>query len=230
MPPRLELAGMRFGRLIVLEVHDQDAGRAYRWKCRCDCGAEAIVRGGHLKAGVTQSCGCGIREAASRPRTHGQAHTPLYKRWRAMIERTRNPNASEYHNYGGRGIKVCDQWQSFEAFAADMGATFDEVLTLERRNVNGDYSPENCYWATTKQQTRNRRNNHVIEWSGRRMVVTDWAELLGLKPNTLIYRLRRGWQLERALTTGANPEALLALANGPTSGGPVASGNYLTRE
>lgn len=213
MPPKLKLVGQRFGRLLVLAEHGQDAHRAYLWRCLCDCGNESTIRGSDLKSGVTQSCGCGVREAASRPRTHGQTHTPLYKRWRAMVERTRNPNASEYRNYGGRGIGVCERWQSFEGFAADMGATFDEALTLERRDVNGDYSPENCYWATTKQQTRNRRNNHVVEWRGRLMVVTDWAELLGLNPNTVVHRLRRGWSVERSLTTGARPDALLEIAN-----------------
>jgi hypothetical protein len=215
MPAKLNLAGQRFGRLIVLEVHDQDARRAYRWKCRCDCGHETVVRGSQLKSGVTRSCGCGIREAASRPRKHGQTRTPLYKRWRAMIERTRNPNNDEFHNYGGRGIDVCERWKSFENFAADMGATFDEALTLERRDVNGNYSPQNCYWATAKQQTRNKRNNHVVEWRGRRMVVTDWAELLGLNPNTVVHRLRRDWSVDRALTKDADPKALLELPNRP---------------
>lgn len=133
-----------------------------------------------------------------------------------MTERTRNPLSSQYQNYGGRGIGVCLRWRSFENFAADMGSTFDEALTLERRNVDGDYSPENCYWATVKEQTRNRRNNHVVEWRGRRMVVTDWAELLSLKPNTVIYRLRRGWSVERALAKGANPAVLAKLAESPT--------------
>jgi len=215
MPSKLNLAGQRFGSLTVLEVHSQDEYRAYRWKCQCDCGNETVVRGSQLKSGVTASCGCGIRKASSRPRTHGQTHTPLYKRWRAMIERTRNPNATEYHNYGGRGIGVCERWLAFEGFAADMGQTFDEALTLERRDVNGDYSPDNCYWATTRQQARNKRNNHVIEWRGRRMVVTDWADLLGLNPNTVVHRLRRGWPVDRALTKDANPDVLIALANGP---------------
>lgn len=213
MPPKLNLTGQRFGNLTVIEVHGQDAHRAYRWKCQCDCGNETVVRGSQLKSGVTRSCGCGIRKASSRPRTHGQTHTPLYARWRAMIERTRNPNSTEFHNYGGRGIRVCERWQSFENFAADMAATFNEALTLDRRDVNGNYSPENCYWATAKQQTRNKRNNHVVEWRGRQMVVTDWAELLGLKPNTVIYRLRRGWPVERALSKDADPAALAELAN-----------------
>jgi hypothetical protein len=133
-----------------------------------------------------------------------------------MHERTGNPNSSHFHNYGGRGITVCTRWQAFENFATDMGATFDEALTLERRDVNSGYSPENCYWATAKEQTRNRRNNHVIEWRGRRMVVTDWAELLGLNPNTVVHRLRRGWPVERALTKDANAAVLLELATNPT--------------
>lgn len=217
MPPKLNLAGQRFGRLIAIEVHDQDAYRAYRWKCTCDCGTDTVVRGSQLKSGAVQSCGCGVREAASRSRTHGATDTPLYGRWRAMIERTRNPNHREYRNYGGRGIAVCDRWQSFENFAADMGPTFRQELQLDRLDVNGNYEPANCRWITQREQQRNKRTNHVIEWRGRSMVVTDWAELLGLVPNTVIYRLRRGWSVDRALTTGARPEVLLELANTPAA-------------
>lgn len=216
MPPKLQLAGRRFGRLVALVEQGQDARGAYLWLCQCDCGGTTVARASQIKLGATRSCGCGIREASSKPRSHGMSRTPLYARWRAMIERTRNPNSSEYHNYGGRGIAVCEQWRAFEGFAADMSPTFDEALTLERRDVNGGYSPENCYWATTKQQTRNKRNNNVVTWRGRSMVVTDWAELLKLNPNTVIYRLRRGWTVERALTKDAAPDALATLANTPT--------------
>ncbi|NUP53400.1 MAG: hypothetical protein HOW97_39675 [Catenulispora sp.] len=130
-----------------------------------------------------------------------------------MLSRTGNPKNSEYHNYGGRGITVCDQWRSYENFAADMGQTFSPELELDRTDVDGPYSPENCRWATRAEQQRNKRTNHAITWRGRTLVVTDWAELLGLKPNTVVHRLRRGWTVDRALTTGASPDVLLELAN-----------------
>lgn len=211
MPKRIDYAGRKFGKLTV----DQDVGRdsfgAVMWLCKCDCGNETIVRGRSLKQNVTRSCGCGIREAASRPRTHGKTHTPLYQRWRAMIGRCTLESGSQYRNYGGRGIQVCARWADFAAFAEDMGAGFDQNLELDRIDVNGDYSRENCRWASKKQQQRNRRNNHRVEWRGQTLTVYEWAERLGHKPNTLIYRLRRGWPVDRAMTFGA--AVLLELAN-----------------
>lgn len=131
-----------------------------------------------------------------------------------MTERTRNPDNSAYHNYGGRGITVCERWTDFANFAADMGPTFDATLELDRRDVSGGYCPENCRWVTHAEQQRNRRNNHVVNWAGRSLTVQDWSEMLGVNPNTVVYRLRRGWPVERALTTGADLDVLLEIANG----------------
>ncbi|MFE7111698.1 hypothetical protein ACFU98_29740 [Streptomyces sp. NPDC057575] len=130
-----------------------------------------------------------------------------------MIERTRNPNNGEFRNYGGRGIGVCERWKAFENFAADMGSEFAPELELDRIDVDGPYAPDNCRWTTRREQQRNKRTNHFVEWRGRRMVVTDWADLLGIKPNTVVHRLRRGWSIDRAFTTGANSQVLLELAN-----------------
>lgn len=218
MPAKTDLTGRRFGSLTVLSVHDQVASRVYRWKCQCDCGNTTVVRANQLRSGGTRSCGCRIHDGVVRRGMHGQTRTPLYRRWRAMIERTRNPNNDEYRNYGGRGIAVCERWQDFANFAADMGDSFAEDLTLDRIDVDGNYGPENCRWATSGEQQRNKRNNHVVTWRGRTMIVTDWAALLGINPNTLGYRIRRGWDIERALTKDADPSALLALAAGATPG------------
>jgi hypothetical protein len=130
-----------------------------------------------------------------------------------MIQRTGNPNNPDYPRYGGRGITVCKRWKSFENFADDMGPTFREGLTLERLDVNADYGPDNCTWITIQEQQRNRRNNHPITWRGQTMILSVWEETLGLKRRILGSRLRSGWSVERALTTGADPEAIARLGD-----------------
>lgn len=199
MPPKLELSGRRFGKLLVENEHGRDLHGAVMWLCVCDCGSSSVVRGTGLIAGRTRSCGCGMSEAARRPKTHGASKTALYRRWRAMLDRVQNPNHGEFGNYGGRGIQVCDRWHSFIAFRADMGNTFQEELTLERVDVNGNYEPANCRWATSREQNINRRNNHKVTFQGQTMTVQEWGEKLGIKPNTIVTRLRRGWPIERAL-------------------------------
>lgn len=132
---------------------------------------------------------------------HGMAGTPLYYRWRAMLDRTTNPNHKGYPNYGARGIKVCERWHQFVNFMEDMGPRFDPSLELDRIDNDKGYDPDNCRWVSHQQQQRNKTTSHVVEYQGRSMTVQEWGEELGIKPNTLVYRLRRGWPVERALTT-----------------------------
>ena len=132
-----------------------------------------------------------------------------------MIGRCTLPSSDDYHNYGGRGIRICERWLDFQKFADDMGEKFLPNLELDRVNVDGNYEPSNCRWATRKVQQRNRRNNHRVAWCGRNLTVCEWAELLGHKPNTLIFRLRRGWPIERTMREGAAESVLLELANAP---------------
>ena len=210
VPKKLELSGMRFGKLLIAAASGRDRHGAYMWECLCDCGQTTIARGSQIASGATRSCGCGIAEAAARQETtHGQSGTPLYRRWRAMLDRATNPKHQDYRNYGGRGICVCEAWRSFEAFAADMGSTFDESLELDRIEVDGNYESNNCRWVTRLRQQRNKRTNHNLTYSSRTQTVQEWGEELGLKPNTIITRLRRGWSVERALSA----DALLEIAN-----------------
>jgi hypothetical protein len=117
-----------------------------------------------------------------------------------MKARCGNEKGSEFHNYGGRGITVCPRWlHSFENFAADMVAEFSEDLELDRVDVNGNYEPGNCRWATRKVQQRNKRDNHFVTIGAKTQTVQDWAEQLGIKPNTIVTRLRRGWDVADAL-------------------------------
>ena len=198
MPAPLALTGQRFGHLTALDRAGKDQFHAWMWRCRCDCGAETVVRGSTLTAGRTSACAsCATRESNT---THGKSDSALYRRWRAMKARCTNPNTKHYPDYGGRGIRVCGRWlHSFENFVADMGSTFEPELWIDRIDVDGNYEPSNCRWATPLAQQRNKRNNHVLSFEGRSMTVTDWADEIGVKPNTLIYRLRRGWTLDRAL-------------------------------
>ena len=130
---------------------------------------------------------------------HGYDGTSIYKSWISAKARCNNPRDAGYKNYGGRGIKMCDQWvHSFENFLEDMGDRF-EGLTLERIDVNGDYCPENCRWATQKEQARNRRTNVFIEYSGQRLTCSQWAEKLGINKQTISERIKRGWPVEKVL-------------------------------
>lgn len=177
MPSFIDRKGSRYGRLTVLcEAIRTTPGRV-RWLCRCDCGNEIGVNGSDFAEGRTQSCGCLQKERtaeAGRARVkHGHARkaegnkrltTPEYRSWKAMLERCRNPNAPNYHLYGGRGISICDRWlgaDGFVNFHADMGDR-PEGQTLDRIDTNGDYTPENCQWATAKQQSNNRRNTEAF--------------------------------------------------------------------
>lgn len=198
---------------MVLSESGKDTHGATRWQCRCLCGTLTTARGSHLTSGRTSSCGCGVAKKAREPRTHGQTNSPLYRRWRGMLARCENSNNPEFRNYGGRGIKVCDAWHAFEAFFADMGATFSGNLELDRRDNNGNYEPGNCHWITRGDQQHNKRSNHRVGWRGRDLTIQQWSELLGIKANTLIYRLLRGWTVERAMTFGVDPKKLLELAN-----------------
>jgi len=208
MPAPLNLTGRRFGRLIAHRRNGQDARMAWLWLCTCDCGRVVTVRGSTLAAGRTSACASCATSLSNV--THGQTGTPLYLRWRAMHSRCANLNEP---NYGGRGIKVCDEWRRFEVFAADMGSTFDPRLELDRIDSEGDYSASNCRWIPRRAQQRNKRANHVVSWRGQSMTVQDWSEALGIKPNTIIHRLRRGWALDRAMSEGASPDVLLEIAN-----------------
>ncbi|MEH0578963.1 hypothetical protein QBA54_31840 [Streptomyces sp. B21-108] len=142
--------------------------------------------------------------------THGMSGTPTYKVWRGMVTRTTNPRASNYQHYGARGIAVCARWRSFENFYADMGPGYGPGLTLDRIDVDGNYEPANCRWATPAVQSRNQRTNRVIEWGGVTAVLGEWAELLALDESTIRRRIKRGWTTERTLTESVAPERLRA--------------------
>lgn len=204
----IDLTGQRFGRLVVSR-RAECGGKKPLWHCVCDCGVICLVRGYRLRSGETRSCGCLSDETRARPRSHGLAskgtRSPEYEVWRTMRARCANPNVPCYEYYGGRGIKVCERWSSFANFIADMGARPTAEHSIDRRDVNGDYTPSNCEWVTAKHQQRNRRNNRTLTYCGRTLTVAEWAETLGVKQRLLLVRLSRGWSVERTLSTGVTP-------------------------
>ena len=135
----------------------------------------------------------------------GKKH-PLYWRWTQIRAKCRNPKNDRYKFYGGRGIKLCERWQSFLNFYQDMGPSFQPHLTLERRDNDGDYCPENCYWATWKTQQNNKRNNHYLEFHGLLLTVNEWADVLGVWHGRLHHRLRAGYPIEKVLFDGNLPK------------------------
>lgn len=184
--------GARFGKLTVLR-HDTTVRGVQFWQCRCDCGVVVIVRKTNLLH-RTRSCGCGHTK-------HGQSGTAYYATWRHMVGRCTQPNRPEYKHYGGRGIKVCDGWLSFENFYADMGPRPFPNAEIERKDNNGNYEPGNCVWATRRQQMRNTRRVRRLTLNGITLSLPDWADKLGMTRHTLRTRLNKlGWSVERALS------------------------------
>ena len=202
--------GTRFGLLTIIsqaETRKTSNGTARYYLCKCDCGAMKTISSCSLRAGLSKSCGCLRKQLASiRGTRHGDSKgggswTPEYRAWHALRGRCNNPKNPKYKDYGGRGITVCERWDVFANFLADMGRKPSAIHSIDRIDVNGNYEPGNCRWATRKEQANNCRSNHEITFQGRTKNLTQWSEETGLPYLTLLMRIRRGWTAELALTT-----------------------------
>lgn len=211
---RDDLKGMVFGDWEVLDFSHKD-GAQTMWLCRCSCGNEKPVVSSSLKNGKSTSCGHWKSNFLKDRAKHNQHGTKLYRVWGQMIQRCTNPNHDSYHNYGGRGITVCDDWKDFEIFALEMGEDWKEGLTLDRKDNDKGYSKENCEWVTRSEQLKNRRPRSEWKNSGKRpaqlivqtpkgeMPLRRAAEVYGVHWATITHRLARGWDPIEAVTTPA---------------------------
>lgn len=211
---KLDIVGKRFNKLLVIsEIAPKDK---HSWfLCECDCGKYTEVRGTNLTNNKIKSCGClRIEHCVKTRTTHHQTKTKLYSIWRSMIKRCYNKNRRDYNLYGGRGITVCDKWlgeQGFENFRdwAYNNGYKEEILpnglnkwTIDRVCGNGNYEPNNCRWTTCKSQQRNKKNNIMILYNGETKCLSEWCEQLNLKYSKTIYRIKKGWEVNRAFEKG----------------------------
>lgn len=197
-----DLTGQKFGRLTVIKKVENNKQGQIKWLCECDCGNSAVVLGGSLKNGATQSCGCLFKEILiKRNSKHKKTNTRLYRIWSRMKACCYNKNVKGYKNYGGRGIKVCDEWlndfMSFYNWAINNG--YKEDLTIDRIDVNSDYCPNNCRWTTKVEQQRNTTKNIFITYSGETHCLKEWSEILNIDYSKLHKRIHYlNWSIEKA--------------------------------
>lgn len=194
----IDLTGRTFGRLRALGVYGKKH-REILWYCECECGNKVKVRSSYLRNGVTQSCGCYSKDNPSR-RTHNMSRSKIYNRWFHMIERCRNPQNANYHNYGGRGITVCEEWKNFENYYNDVGEPPFDGAELDRVDNNKGYSPDNCRWVTRTINVRNSRAAKHITVFGQTKTAPEWAEIYHIDYKLFLHRLSAGWSAEKALT------------------------------
>ena len=206
-----DLRGQKFGRLAVISENGRYKHGQLLWLCKCDCGKDSTIASTSLVQGNQVSCGCLKNEKASlRWKTHGMRHFPEYHVWCGIKERCNNPKSNCYERYGGRGIKVCERWQSsFVSFFSDMGTRPSPTHTIERKNNAAGYSPDNCVWATSKEQAENRRSNIKLSFAGETKTIAQWAIDLGICAGTIYYRVHHGWTQEEALSIPVRPTGRL---------------------
>lgn len=211
----VDLTGNKYNLLTVLGlsndvyIEPKHGWKYLKWDCKCECGNIISVRTSELKSGKVKSCGC-LRDLKSSERAykHGKSKTRLYRLWSSMKDRCYNPDNARFYRYGGRGIKVCDEWKNdfstFEKWAILNG--YDESLsstecTIDRINNDKDYCPENCRWTNSYTQANNRSMCHLIMYNGEAHNITEWSNILGIDRRVLSYRLLSGnWTIEEAFT------------------------------
>jgi hypothetical protein len=199
----IDITGEKFGKLTAIKPVGNNKTGQRIWLCQCECGNEKEVLMGSLRSGNTSSCGCIAREVLiERNLVHGMSKdNRLYNIWCRMRQRCNTSTCNDYKDYGGRGIRVCNEWNSFSAFndwARSNG--YKKNLSIDRIDSNGNYEPSNCRWATNKTQARNKRNNHFISFKGEKKTLSEWSHITGIDTSLIRYRLKQKWPLEKVLT------------------------------
>lgn len=199
MPKLKDITGQKFGKLTALKRVNNDKQNCVCYLCKCDCGKEVIVRSNSLKNGNTQSCGCLQKQTAiitskNNFTKHNLCNHRIYRIYRGIKRRCYNKNEKAFINYGGRGISICEEWRndfkSFYNWAIANG--YQENLTIDRIDVNGNYEPINCRWTDMKTQQRNRRNNHLVTFNGETKCIAEWAEILGYSRSKIERSINNG--------------------------------------
>jgi hypothetical protein len=209
-----DLTGQKFGRWTVSSIAPQKYNRGSVWHCICECGTERDVLGQNLLNGISTSCGCWKKENLKMTkRTHGDSihgkTKRLYRIWQGMKARCQYPSQQGYKNYGGRGIKVCAEWLDYSTFKEWAFANgYNDSLSIDRIDPDGNYYPKNCRWTTKVNQARNMTTNRIIEANGKRHCLSEWAEITGLSVKCISGRIFRGWDAIKALTTPINTEVV----------------------
>ena len=193
MSKRIEMAGKRFGKLTVVKYYGLDKYGQALWVCKCDCGNKTIVNGCHLRSGHTKTCRKCFLEEGQNER--------VYRIWRNILTRCYNTKSKRYKNYGGRGIVMCSEWRNnFKLFYDwSMKNGYNDRLTIERIDVNGNYEPSNCCWATWLRQANNKTTNKYYTYNGETMTLTDFARKYNENYKRLWARLDLGWTIEEAI-------------------------------
>lgn len=205
-----DLTNKKYGMLTVLKRADNHGSQTY-WECKCDCGNVVIVKACRLKNGSKTNCGCIARKAGyhksgiPKNKTHGMTNTRLYRIYRKMKLRCYSKVNPAYPNYGERGIKICDDWlgkHGFENFVKwSMENGYSENLSIDRMDNDKGYSPENCRWATAKEQANNTRSTVFLTYKGETKPASEWSEITGIRQDTLTMRKRNGWTDEECIET-----------------------------
>lgn len=200
---RVDMTGLRFGKLVVVEPVGKNNHKSLMWRCVCDCGNERIVDGSGIRAGRNKSCGCASPRFANETNTVGFTQTRIYKIWTGMVNRCSSKASGKSRRlYFDKGIKVCDRWGIFKNFLDDMGEPKSHQ-SIDRINGNKGYEPGNCRWADAKTQANNTASNHILTIAGLTKTIAQWSEETGTKSNTIVCRVRRGWPHELAIKKDA---------------------------
>lgn len=203
MSTLIDLTGKKFGYWTVIKRDFKNRKNGVYWICKCDCGTIKSVCGEMLRNGASSSCGCKTKYLIGKAnRKHGMAHTPLFAVWNSMKQRCSNPHNEKYSQYGGRGITVCKQWKhdfmNFYDWAMANG--YKHGLSIDRIDVNKNYCPKNCRWATWKIQANNKTDNHKILCRGKLLTLSELSQASGIDYANLKYRIYNGWNIEKAVS------------------------------